>query len=104
MSGILATYGLPTRALVGAAGSDAAMLIVQHNWALQERVLDAARAVSSGTALSAGTRDAGGSGAGPPGETDSGTGLNSTWAPMESFVLLPPRICPVSNNGGPAPG
>ena len=39
MSGILDRFGLPTRAMVGAAGADAAMLIVQHNWSLQERVL-----------------------------------------------------------------
>jgi hypothetical protein len=48
MTEILAVYGLPTRALVGAAGADAAMLVVQHNWPLQERVLDAARAVPAG--------------------------------------------------------
>ena len=39
MSAILDRFGLPTRAMVGAAGADAAMLIVQHNWSLQERVL-----------------------------------------------------------------
>jgi len=39
MQTILDRFGLPTRSLVGPAGSDAAMLIVQHNWPLQERVL-----------------------------------------------------------------
>lgn len=39
MSVILDRFGLPTRSMVGPAGSDAAMLIVQHNWPLQERVL-----------------------------------------------------------------
>jgi hypothetical protein len=48
MSVILDRFGLPTRVLVGPAGSDAAMLIVQHNWPLQERVLALARAVSPG--------------------------------------------------------
>lgn len=45
---ILDRYGVPTRSLVGAAGSAAAMLIVQHNWPLQERVLALARALPSG--------------------------------------------------------
>jgi hypothetical protein len=45
---ILERYGLPTRAMVGAAGSDAAMLIVQHSSTLQERVLALARAVPTG--------------------------------------------------------
>ena len=36
---ILDRFGLPTRDMVGPAGSDAAMLIVQHNWPLQQRVL-----------------------------------------------------------------
>lgn len=39
LSVILDRYGLPTRDMVGPAGSDAAMLIIQHNWPLQERVL-----------------------------------------------------------------
>lgn len=42
---ILERYGLPTRTLVGAAGSDAAMLIVQHNARLQARVLALAQAL-----------------------------------------------------------
>jgi len=36
---VLDRFGLPGRRLVGAAGSDAFMLVVQHNWSLQERVL-----------------------------------------------------------------
>jgi len=43
LSVILDRFGLPTRDMVGPAGSDAAMLIVQHNWPLQERVLTLAR-------------------------------------------------------------
>jgi len=39
LAAILDRYGLPTRSLVGAAGADAAMLITQHSWSLQERVL-----------------------------------------------------------------
>jgi hypothetical protein len=39
MAVILDHFGLPTRSMVGAAGADAAMLIVQHSWPLQERVL-----------------------------------------------------------------
>jgi len=42
---ILTRFGLPTRTLVGAAGSDAAMLIVQHNDVLQQRVLSLAQAL-----------------------------------------------------------
>jgi hypothetical protein len=45
---ILDRFGLPTREMVGPAGSDAAMLIVQHNWPLQERVLAIAKALPSG--------------------------------------------------------
>lgn len=45
---ILDRFGLPTRSVVGPAGSDAAMLIVQHNWPLQERVLALARAAPPG--------------------------------------------------------
>ena len=45
LSGILTRFGLPTRTLVGAAGSDAAMLIVQHNDGLQQPVLSMARAL-----------------------------------------------------------
>ena len=48
ISAILDRFGLPTRDMVGPAGSDAAMLIVQHNWPLQERVLALARAMSPG--------------------------------------------------------
>lgn len=44
MAVILDRFGLPTRSMVGAAGSDAAMLIVQHSWPLQERVLALAKA------------------------------------------------------------
>jgi 3-methyladenine DNA glycosylase/8-oxoguanine DNA glycosylase len=42
---ILDRFGLPTRSLVGAAGSDAALLIVQHNASLQQPVLAMARAL-----------------------------------------------------------
>jgi hypothetical protein len=45
---ILERYGLPTRSMVGPAGSDAAMLIVQHSWPLQERVLTLAEAMPPG--------------------------------------------------------
>jgi hypothetical protein len=48
MEVILDRFGLPTKSMVGAAGSDAAMLIVQHNWQLQERVLALAKAVPPG--------------------------------------------------------
>lgn len=48
MSGMLDRFGLPTRAMVGPAGSDAAMLIVQHSWPLQERVLSLAQALPRG--------------------------------------------------------
>lgn len=48
MAEILDRFGLPTRSMVGAAGSDAAMLIVQHNWSLQERVLALADALPLG--------------------------------------------------------
>lgn len=48
MAAILDRYGLPTRSMVGPAGSDAAMLIVQHNWPLQERVLALATAAPPG--------------------------------------------------------
>lgn len=48
MTAILDRFGLPTKSMVGAAGSTAAMLIVQHNWPLQERVLALARAVRPG--------------------------------------------------------
>lgn len=43
--GILDRFGLPTRDMVGPSGSDAAMLIVQHNWPLQEEVLARAKAL-----------------------------------------------------------
>jgi hypothetical protein len=48
MRRILARFGLPTRAMVGARGSDAAMLIVQHNADLQTAVLAMARAAPAG--------------------------------------------------------
>ena len=48
MRGILSTYGLPTRSMVGAAGADAAMLMVQHNGTLQAEVLGMARRLPAG--------------------------------------------------------
>jgi hypothetical protein len=48
MAVILDRFGLPTRAMVGPAGADAAMLIVQHSWPLQERVLALAQALPAG--------------------------------------------------------
>jgi hypothetical protein len=48
MALILDRFGLPTRSMVGPAGSDAAMLIVQHSWSLQERVLALAKALPPG--------------------------------------------------------
>jgi len=45
---ILDRFGLPTKDMVGPAGSDAGMLIVQHNWPLQERALALARAMPPG--------------------------------------------------------
>jgi hypothetical protein len=45
---VLDQFGLPTRSMVGPAGSDAAMLIVQHSWSLQERVLALAHAAPVG--------------------------------------------------------
>jgi hypothetical protein len=48
MQVILDRFGLPTRSMVGAAGSDAAMLVVQHSSSLQERVLSLAKAMPSG--------------------------------------------------------
>ena len=48
MEMILDRFGLPTRSLVGPAGSDAAMLIVQHNWSLQERVLALVQGMPAG--------------------------------------------------------
>jgi hypothetical protein len=48
MTTILERFGLPTRAMVGPAGSDAAMLIIQHNWPLQERALALAKASPAG--------------------------------------------------------
>ena len=45
---VLDRFGLPTRSMVGPAGSDAAMLIVQHSWPLQERVLALAHAAPVG--------------------------------------------------------
>jgi Family of unknown function (DUF6624) len=49
VAAILDRGGLPTRLLVGAEGSDAFMLIVQHNWLLQERVLALARRAPQGS-------------------------------------------------------
>ncbi len=40
---ILDRFGFPTRAMVGAAGVDAMMLVVQHSEALQDRVFEAVR-------------------------------------------------------------
>lgn len=48
MTAILDRFGLPTRSMVGPAGSDAAMLVIQHSWPLQERVLALARALPPG--------------------------------------------------------
>lgn len=48
MAVILDRFGLPTRSMVGAAGADAAMLIVQHSWPLQERVLALAKGMPLG--------------------------------------------------------
>jgi len=48
MDTILDRFGLPTRAMVGPSGSDAAMLVIQHNWPLQERALALARALPPG--------------------------------------------------------
>jgi uncharacterized protein DUF6624 len=45
---ILDRFGLPTRSMVGPAGSDAAMLIIQHSWPLQERALASAKALPAG--------------------------------------------------------
>ncbi len=45
---ILDRFGVPTRDMVGPAGADAGMLIVQHNWPLQEQVLALARALPPG--------------------------------------------------------
>ena len=45
---ILARFGLPSRALVGAAGSDAAMLIIQHNGQLQASALLMAQKLPAG--------------------------------------------------------
>ena len=45
---ILDRLGLPTRSMAGPAGTDAAMLIVQHSWPLQERVLALAKAMPPG--------------------------------------------------------
>jgi hypothetical protein len=48
MSAILDRFGLPGRSLVGAAGSDAAMLLVQHNGPLQARALTLANRLPAG--------------------------------------------------------
>ena len=45
---ILDSVGLPTRRMVGPDGSDAFMLVVQHNWSLQERVLALAQQQAPG--------------------------------------------------------
>jgi hypothetical protein len=47
-SSILDEFGLPTRSMVGAAGSSAAFQIVQHNDSLQSRVLTLARSAWQG--------------------------------------------------------
>lgn len=48
MDTILQRFGLPTRDMVGPGASDAAMLIIQHNWPLQRRALALAEALPSG--------------------------------------------------------
>jgi hypothetical protein len=48
MTVILNRFGLPTKSMVGPAGANAAMLIVQHNFPLQERVLALTKAVPPG--------------------------------------------------------
>jgi hypothetical protein len=48
LHGIFARFGLPTRSLVGAAGVDALMLIVQHSSSLQDWVLPRARDLAPG--------------------------------------------------------
>jgi hypothetical protein len=48
LSAILDRFGLPTRSMVGAAGSDAAFLVVQHNESLQKRVLALAHQAPAG--------------------------------------------------------
>jgi hypothetical protein len=48
MTASLDRFGLPTRSMVGAAGTDAAMLIVQHSWPLQERVFALAKGLPLG--------------------------------------------------------
>ena len=48
LEAILDRFGLPTRSMVGATGSDAAMLIVQHSASLQERVLALGKALPAG--------------------------------------------------------
>jgi len=48
IAGILDSYGLPGRTLVGARGADAVMLMVQHHSSLQHRVLDLAQRISPG--------------------------------------------------------
>ena len=45
---ILDRFGLPTRSMVGAAGSSAFFLVVQHSASLQERVLDLAQRAPPG--------------------------------------------------------
>lgn len=49
LAAILDSVGLPTRAMVGAKGADAAMLIAQHNGSLQPRVLALAKALPPGS-------------------------------------------------------
>ena len=43
MKEILDRFGLPTRSMVGAKGTDAVFLVVQHSATLQERLLDLAK-------------------------------------------------------------
>lgn len=45
---ILDRFGFPTRAMVGAAGVDAVMLVVQHSEALQDRVFEAVQNLPGG--------------------------------------------------------
>ena len=45
---ILDRFGLPTRSMVGAAGTSAVFLVVQHSATLQERVLEMAKRAPAG--------------------------------------------------------
>jgi hypothetical protein len=48
MKEILDRFGLPTRSMVGAKGTDAVFLVVQHSATLQERLLDMAKRARPG--------------------------------------------------------